>query len=388
MSARTTQRYDVIVLGLGGMGSAAAAHLAARGATVLGLEQFTPAHDRGSSHGESRMIRQAYFEGAEYVPLLLRAYELWDDLDREDPGVFRRTGGLMIGKSGSPTVEGSAAAARAHGLAHDLLDATAIRERFPQFRPGDDDVALYEAAAGYVRPERAVSLQLRRAERAGAELHFEEPAVDLTADDGGVTVTTARGTYRADRLVVTAGAWAPRVLAELDLPLVVERQVLYWFRTAAPQLFGPDRFPVFIWEQPDALQLYAFPLLDGGDEFKVSFFRRGGPTDPDELDREIHDDEVAAVADALRARVPDAAGEFVRGVACMYTTTPDEDFVIATHPGHPNVVVAAGFSGHGFKFTPVVGEIVADLATTGTTAHPIGLFDPARFVDPAQFARR
>lgn len=379
MSAGTLRRYDVIILGLGGMGSAAAAHLAARGASVLGLEQFTPAHDRGSSHGESRMIRQAYFEGVEYVPLLLHVYDLWDDLEREDPGLFLRTGGLMIGKDGSPTVEGSAASARAHGLAHELLDAAAIRARFPAFRPDDDHIALYEAAAGYVRPERAVSLQLRRAARAGAELHFEEPALDWSADDDGVTVTTAAGTYRADRLVVTAGAWAPKVLAELDLPLVVERQVLYWFRTASPQLFTPERFPVFIWEQPDALQLYAFPLLDGSDEFKVSFFRRGGPTDPDRLDREVHADEIAVIADALRMRVPDAAGEFLRGVACMYTTTPDEHFVISVHPRHSNVVVAAGFSGHGFKFTPVVGEILADLATTGTTTHPIGLFDPARF---------
>lgn len=379
MSTGSTQRYDVIVLGLGGMGSATAAHLAARGVSVLGLEQFTPAHDRGSSHGESRMIRQAYFEGADYVPLLLHVYDLWDDLEREDPGLFLRTGGLMIGKDGSPTVEGSAASARAHGLEHDLLDAAGIRRRFPAFRPDDDDIALYEAAAGYVRPERAVSLQLRRAARAGAELHFEEPALDWTAGGAGVTVTTAAGTYRADKLVVTAGAWAPTVLADLELPLVVERQVLYWFRTAAPQLFTPGVFPAFIWEQPDALQLYAFPLLDGSDEFKVSFFRRGGPTDPDRLDREIHAEEIAVVEAALRARVPDAAGEYLRGVACMYTTTPDEDFVIAVHPRHDNVVVAAGFSGHGFKFTPVVGEILADLATTGTTRHPIGLFDPARF---------
>lgn len=379
MRTGSTQRYDVIVLGLGGMGSATAAHLASRGVAVLGLEQFTPAHDRGSSHGESRMIRQAYFEGADYVPLLLHVYDLWDDLEREDPGLFLRTGGLMVGKDGSPTVEGSAASARAHGLEHDLLDAAGIRARFPAFRPDDDDIALYEAAAGYVRPERAVSLQLRRAARAGAELRFEEPALDWSADDSGVTVTTAAGTYRADKLVVTAGAWAPTVLADLDLPLVVERQVLYWFRTASPQLFTPGVFPAFIWEQPDALQLYAFPLLDGSDEFKVSFFRRGGPTDPDRLDREIHAEEIAVVEAALRARVPDAAGEYLRGVACMYTTTPDEDFVIAVHPRHDNVVVAAGFSGHGFKFTPVVGEILADLATTGTTRHPIGLFDPARF---------
>ena len=379
MSSGSTQRYDVIVLGLGGMGSAAAATLASRGQRVLGLEQFTPAHAKGSSHGESRVIRQAYFEGAEYVPLLLHAYDLWDDLEAEDPGLFQRIGGLMIGKADSLTVEGTAASARAHGLAHDLFDAAALRERFPAFRPEDDDVALYEAAAGYVRPERAVSLQLRRAARAGAELHFEEPALDWSADGSGVAVTTSLGTYRADRLVVTAGSWAPKVLADMGLPLVVERQVLYWFRTRKPELFVPDRFPIFIWQQPDALQLYGFPLIDGGDEVKVSFFRRGSEADPDTLDREVHAEEIAAIGDALRARVPDAAGEFTRGVACMYTTTPDEDFVIALHPDHENVAVAAGFSGHGFKFTPVVGEILADLATTGTTPHPIGLFDPARF---------
>ena len=374
------QRYDVIVVGLGGMGSAAAANLAARGRSVLGLEQFTPAHDRGSSHGESRVIRQAYFEGVEYVPLLLHAYDLWDDLEREDPGLFRRTGGLMIGAAGSLTVQGSVASAQAHGLAHEVLDAGDLRARFPQLRPADDDVALYEAAAGYVRPERTVALQLRRAARAGADLRFETPVRGWTADEDGVTVTTAAGeTFHADRLVVTSGSWAPTVLADLALPLVVERQVLYWFRTRTPVAFAPEVFPVFIWEQPDALQLYGFPALDGDDEVKVSFFRRGGPTDPDDLDREVHAEEVAVIADALRARVPDAAGEYVRGEACMYTTTPDEHFVISLHPRHPNVAVAAGFSGHGFKFTPVVGEILADLAETGTTRHPVDLFDPARF---------
>lgn len=373
------RHHDVIVLGLGGMGSATAAHLAARGTSVLGLEQFGPAHDRGSSHGESRMIRQAYFEGAAYVPLLLHAYALWDDLERDDPGLFRRTGGLMIGKQGSSTVEGSAASARAHGLEHDLLDAAALRARFPALRPDDDDIALYEAAAGYVRPERAVSAQLARAARAGAELRFDEPVLGWTADGSGVSVTTAAGTYRADRLVVTAGAWAPHLLADLALPLVVERQVLYWFRPARPALFTPEAFPVFIWEQPDGLQLYGFPRLDGRAEVKVSFFRRGGPADPDRLDREIHAEEIGVITDALRGRVPDAAGEYLRGAACMYTTTPDEDFVIALHPEHANVSVAAGFSGHGFKFTPVVGEVLADLATEGSTAHPIGLFAPARF---------
>ncbi len=374
--------YDVVVIGLGGMGSAAAAHLAARGQRVLGLERFGPAHDRGSSHGGSRIVRQSYFEDPAYVPLLLRAYELWDRLS-EDSGtdLITLNGGVYLGRPDSPTVAGSLRASEQWDLPHELLDAAEIRRRFPALNPSDDEVGLYEAVAGFVRPELTVAAHLGLAERNGAELRFGEPAQDWsTTPGGGVRVTTAAGTYEAGRLVVCPGAWAPEVLADLEIPLTVERQVMYWFQpTGGVGPFAPDRLPVYIHEDATGTQIYGFPAIDGPDGgAKVAFFRRGSETSPDALDREVHPDEVAAMAEHLGGLLPTLPGRFLAGVPCMYTTTPDHHFVIAGHPAHEQVTVACGFSGHGFKFVPVVGEILADLATTGATEHPIDLFDPRR----------
>src|SRR3712207_1531217 len=226
--------YDVIVAGLGGMGSAAAYQLAARGKRVLGLEQFSPAHDRGSSHGRSRIIRQAYFEDPSYVPLLLRAYELWERLERETgQELMTLTGGLMIGRRESELVSGSVRSAEEHGLSYELLDAEGIRERFPPFSPDPGTVALYEEKAGFVRPEETVRAHLDRAGSLGADLRFEEPILSWEALGDGVRVETQRGSYEAERLVITPGAWAPQLLADLGLPLEVTRQVMYWFEPAS-----------------------------------------------------------------------------------------------------------------------------------------------------------
>ena len=373
--------FDVIVVGLGGMGSAAAAHLAARGRRVLGLERFGPAHDRGSSHGGSRIIRQSYFEDPAYVPLLLRAYELWDQLETDSGAdLMTLTGGLYFGRPDSPTVAGSLRSARQWDLPHDVLDATEIRRRFPTLAPADDEVGLYEEAAGFVRPEATVAAHLALAAHRGAELHFDEPALGWsTTPDGGVRVTTAAGTYTAGRLVICPGAWAPELLADLGLPLIVERQVMYWFQPVdGVGPFAPDRHPVWIHGGPER-QLYGFPAIDGPDGgVKTAFFRHGVVTTPETIDREVHPDEAEFIARDLRNLVPRLPGRFLTAAACMYTTTPDEHFVIAPHPGHEQVTVACGFSGHGFKFVPVVGEILADLAVDGSTRHPIELFDPRR----------
>lgn len=378
----THTTYDVIVAGLGGMGSAAAAHLAARGRRVLGLEQFGPAHDRGSSHGESRMIRQAYFEDPAYVPLLLRSYELWDDLNRDRPGILTLTGGLMLGTAAAATVAGSLASARQWNLPHELLDAADLRRRYPSFQPADDTLAVYEQRAGYVLPEDTVRTHLARAAARGAELRFGESVIEWHATDGGgVAVATSLGTYRAERLAVTAGAWAPTLLQLPAVRLQIERQVLYWF---APnddfERYRSPAHPVFIWEDTDGMQLYGFPATGtAADGVKVAYFRGGPPADPDHLDRVIHNEEVRDIRARLADLVPGLAGQYLRGVACMYTNTPDENFAVGLHPDHPQVTVAAGFSGHGFKFVPVIGEIVADLVTDGTTRHPIDLFSPQRF---------
>jgi sarcosine oxidase len=379
--------YDVIVMGLGGMGSAAAYHLVSRGQRVMGLERFEPVHRYGSSHGGSRIIRQSYFEDPAYVPLLLRAYDLWDRLARDSgQDIITRTGGVFLGRPDSRTVAGSLRAARVWNLPHEVLDAAEIRARFPTLDPGNDEVGLVEANAGFVRPEATVAAHLRLAQRHGADLRYQTPVRRWEARPGaGVRVWTADSTYTADRLVVCPGAWAPDILADLDIPFTVERQVMYWFQpVSAITPFLPDRHPIYIHEDPDGIQVYGFPAIDGAEGgAKVAFFRRGRVCTAETIDRQVHPDEVQTMAAHLRAVVPSLPGRFLRAVPCLYTNTPDEHFVIGTHPRHPDVTVACGFSGHGFKFVPAVGEVIADLVTTGSTRHPIELFDPRRRFAPS-----
>lgn len=373
--------YDVIIIGLGGMGSAAAYHLARRGQRVLGLEKFTPAHDKGSSHGGSRIIRQSYFEDPAYVPLLLRAYELWEGL-AQDSGqeVYRITGGLFLGPPECLTVAGSLRASRQWSLPHEVLDAAQIRSRFPNFTPQPGDVGLYEAKAGFARPEMTVAAHLDLAASAGATLRFGEEVQEWSESATGVTVTTGAGTYTAGQLVICPGAWAPQLLAELGIPITVERQVLYWLDPVGGTAPFEDQ-PIFINENAHGMQIYGFPAIDGPDGgVKVAFFRKGQECTPDTIDRVVHPEEISAMRDRVTELLPALTGDCVHSATCMYSNTSDEHFVITRHPDYANVTVACGFSGHGFKFVPVVGEIVADLATTGTTAHPIALFDPQRLV--------
>ena len=373
--------YDAIVVGLGGMGSATAYRLARRGERLLGLERFSPAHDRGSSHGHSRIIRQAYFEDPAYVPLLLRAYELWEELEEETgEELMTLTGGLMVGRREDELVSGSVETAEEYGLSYEMLDAGEIKSRFPPLSPPPDTVALYEERAGFVRPEETVRAHLHLAASLGAELRFEEPVVSWEASGEGVRVETQDGSYEAGRLVISPGAWAPQLLADLGLPLEVERQVMYWFEPKGGlEPFRPDRFPIFIWEPDDGNMFYAFPAQDDDRGAKVAFFRAGGlPTTPETIDREVRAEEVDFIRGYLAEYVPDLAGRCLDARACMYTNTPDLNFVISRHPEHPQVVIACGFSGHGYKFCSVVGEILADLATEGSTSHTIDLFSPAR----------
>jgi sarcosine oxidase len=351
------------------MGSAAAHRLAQRGMRVLGLEKFTPVHTHGSSHGGSRITRQAYFEDPAYVPLLLRAHEMWDQIERDSgERIFHRVGGIIVGAPGSRAITGSRASAEQWGLKHEVLDAPEVRTRFPTLNRAADEIALYEPAAGLVVPEAAVRAHLALARRAGAELHFEEPVTHW--EEG--RVTTARATYEAEHVVVCPGPWAPELLRDLEIPFEVERQVQFFF---TPRENFRDH-PIHIWDRADGTNFYGFPELDGA--VKVAFHHGGQSCTPETIDRTVHAHEVEAMAQATRSPVPGLAGTFQRAVTCMYTNTADEHFVIARHPAHDNVTVACGFSGHGFKFVPVVGEILADLTIDGATRHPIALFDPAR----------
>jgi sarcosine oxidase len=373
--------HDVIVAGLGGMGSSAAYHLAGRGKRVLGLERHSPAHDKGSSHGESRIIRQAYFEDPAYVPLLLRAYELWERLEEETgEDLMTLCGGLMIGPPEGDLVSGSVASAEEHDLPYEILDSSDLKRRYPIFEPDPNVVALYEEKAGFVRPEASVKAHLDRAASLGADLRFEEEILSWEPTESGVRVETVSGTYEAGRLVVSAGAWAPELLKDLGLPLEVTRQILFWFLPeGGTEPFAPEKVPIWIYEPDDGNMFYSFPAIDGADTVKVALFRADGkPADPETIDREVHDEEVEFIRGYLARYVPSLNGDFLYAKTCMYTNTPDEHFVISTHPEYPQVAVAAGFSGHGYKFCGVVGEILADLATEGKTSHPIDLFSPER----------
>lgn len=379
----TPHHADVIVIGLGGMGSAAAYHLARRGKSVIGIEQYGAAHDKGSSHGRSRIIREAYFEHPDYVPLIQRAYDLWAALEREvGSRLFLPTGGLMIGPERGTLVQGALASARTHALTYDLLPAEEIRSRYGAFTVQDETVAVWEPRAGVLFPESCVLAHLRQATRRGAVLKMEERVQAWQAREGGVEVRTDKGIYTADRLVATAGPWAGQVLAEMGLPLQVERNVMYWFQPTEPALFEPDRLPIYIYEyRPDSF-IYGFPRVSR-DGVKVAHHHSGESCTPETIRREVGPEEVHRMRDILAGTLPALNGDLLQAVTCMYTNTPDGHFVIDSHPRHPQVILACGFSGHGFKFASVVGEVLAELAAYGHTRHPIELFRLGRFAATA-----
>lgn len=377
--------YDVIVLGVGSMGAAACNSLAERGASVLGLDTYTPGHAHGAHHGGTRIIRQSYFEDAAYVPLLRSAYAGFRRLEEESGrSLMTLCGGIYVGDPESLTFAGSLAAAREHGLDHEVLTAEQVHERFPSMSPAPDALALYEAAAGYVRPEETVVANAEVAARKGATLRFGEPVTWWGATPGGgVEVVTPHGRYGADRLVVSPGPWAPEVLADLRLPLSIERMIFHWFTpdtsTVPYERWSDAQHPVYIEQTHGNHQIYGFPMTDGPDGgFKLGFFRVGSPTTAATIDRVVREGENDRMLERARELFPLLGRPVVQAKTCLYSVTPDEHFVVGQHPAHPQVSVACGFSGHGFKFVPVIGEILADLATTGTTDHPVELFDPRR----------
>jgi sarcosine oxidase len=369
-----TRGYDVAIAGLGAMGSAAALSLARRGLGVIGFDRFAPPHDRGSSHGETRIIRVAYFEDPRYVPLVKRAWDLWVDLERTT-GVrlLEPTGGLMIGPLDGVLVRGALASARAHGLPHDLLDASRLASRFPAHRPAPGDVAVWEPMAGVLSPEAGVAAQLAAARAAGAELRADEPVERWEGDGDGVRVTTARGVTFASRLVLAAGAWLGRLSPDLEPRLEVTRQPLMWFEPLAHERsFDAGSFPIFIREHQPGRFVYGFPRRGGLVKFAIHM--EGERTDPDTVRREVEDAEVERLREILARCLPDAAGACRRRAVCLYTNTPDGHFRIGRLSRQPRVVVASCCSGHGFKFAPVIGEILADLATDRTPGFDLEPF--------------
>lgn len=375
--------WDVIILGLGAMSSATAYHLARRGKHVLALEQFTSPHDQGSSHGGSRIIRQAYWEGAEYIPLVSRAYELWRRLELDSgTRLLHITGGLMIGSSSGQIVSNTISAARQYAIPIDIFDPSESRRRFPPFALQSGELAVHEPGAGYLIPEECIRAHLELASRAGADLHFDEKVLSWKATEREVEVATTHTTYRAGHLVITAGPWANEALAGL-FPLRVTRQVMAWIDPSgsiAP--FLPDRFPIYLADDPrGGPPIYGFPAIDGpSGGAKAAIHGSDDVCTPETIDRTILPSDLARVLDAVKLRIPALDGPVLRAKTCLYTMTPDEHFIIGPHPQFPSCTIACGFSGHGFKFSSVVGEILADLATYAATPHPIALFSPKRFV--------
>lgn len=373
--------YDVAVAGLGAMGSAAVRALARRGVRVVGFDRFAPPHGLGSSHGRSRIIREAYFEHPAYVPLVQHALRLWEALERESgERLLIPTGGLMVGPPDGALVRGALASAEAHGLPHERLDAAAIARRVPVMHPEDGMAGVWEPNAGVLFPEAAIAALLASARAHGAALRTGEPVVSWQEVGQGVEVRTARGTFSARHLVLASGAWLPELLPDLALPLAVERMALFWFEPRHDAAaFDPGRFPIFILEHARDRYIYGFPRLDG--LVKLARHHEGEPTHPDRVRREVSPEEEDSLRATFRPFLPGADGVLRDRAVCMYTNTPDEHFVIGPHPRHPRVTLVSACSGHGFKFAPAIGEIVADLATGGTTAWDVARFSPARFVD-------
>lgn len=372
-------QYEIIVIGVGGMGSATAHHLARRGVDVLGLERFDVPHTEGSSHGITRIIRLPQYEDPAYVPLVRRSLELWRELDERAPRqLFHRTGTVDFGHPGSDLVRGAKESCEVHGIDHEVLSGTEVVERFPGYSIPGDYRAVYQPEGGFLHSEQCIVAHTEAAHRNGATIRARERVEGWTADGSGVRVSTDRGEYTAETLVATAGAWTGQLLPALAPYLEPERQVLGWFQPTAPDHFAPDQFPVFVADVPEG-HYYGFPVYEIPG-FKLGKFNHREETgSPAEIGHEPTREDEHLLRRFAEAYVPGGNGPTMKLSTCMFTNTPDEDFLIDTHPDHENVVVGAGFSGHGFKFATVVGEILADLATAGVTEHPIDTFGLSRF---------
>lgn len=375
--------YDVIVVGVGGMGSAAVYDLAKRGKRVLGLERFNVPHAWGSSHGVNRIIRLAYHEHPSYVPLLHRAYELWRELEqRVGEQLLYITGSIDAGPESGEVFQGSFASCLEHRLPHEVLDSGALTERFPGYRLPAGYRALYQEQGGFLLSERCIVGHVRAAQALGAEVRARERVQGWRSDGSSVTVETDKGQYQAEALVITAGAWAAELTPELRGSAQPERQVLGWFQPRKPERFSVETFPVFNLQVPEG-HYYGFPV-HGVPGFKIGRYHHlNERVEPHEVPLEVNERDEAVLRECTRRYFPDADGPTMALTTCRFTNTPDMHFVIGQHPQHANVTIAAGFSGHGYKFCSVVGEIVAELAVSGKTRHDISLFSPERFMTRA-----
>jgi len=375
------RRYDVIVLGVGGMGSAAVYQLARRGKRVLGLERFDIPHSMGSSHGVNRIIRLAYYEHPSYVPLLKRAYELWRELqERVGEQLLFITGSIDCGPEGSQIFQGSRASCLEHGLPHEILTGAELNRRFPGYRLPEDHRAVLQPEGGYLLSERCIVAHVTAAQALGAEVHARERVLGWEPRPDAIRVTTDHAVYEAERLIVSAGAWVGELVPGLKPIAAPERQVLAWLQPTRPELFEPDRFPVFNLQVEEG-HYYGFPLCSVPGFKFGRYHHLDEQVDPETIDREPNARDEALLRSFAERYFPDGAGPTMALRACMFTNAPDEHFILDLHPEDSRVVVASPCSGHGFKFCSVIGEIVADLAEAGETRHDVGLFRLDRFAN-------
>ncbi len=384
--------FDTIVLGLGAMGSAALYHLARRRRRVLGIDRYSPPHAYGSTHGDTRVTRLAIGEGEHYTPLAMRSHELWRELETETGEELLTTNGGLVISSHTATsrthvehfFDNTVAAARRFGIDHELLDASEIRRRFPQFHVSDAERGYLEKGAGFVRPERCVAAHLREAERHGAAIRRDERAIDFQASASGVSVTTERGVYAAETLIVAAGPWLRDLVdGNIARHFAVYRQTLFWFDITGPtELFEVDRCPVFIWEVTGRPRgIYGFPAVDGAQGgVKIAAEQFDHATTPDAVRRNVTGDEARAMhADYVVPYISGVAATCLKAVTCLYTVTPDFGFVLDRHPAFERVLLASPCSGHGFKHSPAIGEALAEVASGGASRFDWSPFSLSRF---------
>ena len=378
--------FDAVVVGVGSMGSATCYHLAAQGYTALGLEQFEIVHERGSHAGQSRIIRKAYFEHPDYVPLLERAYQNWRTIEAETGAkLFFSSGVLYMGNKTDAVMKGVVQSAQQYNIPVENLDNSALQKRFPQFRLPSSFQGIMEPDAGFVLPELSIQTFTNAALEKGAVINTGEVVIDWEKRESVIVVKTNRQTYETDRLIFTAGAWTSRLLFDLKSKLTVTRQLLAWVQTSGKNLFSLDEMPCWFISDKEGGSFYGFPDLaneniQGPTGIKVARHYPGRPVSPDDIISNDNDEEIARVLSFLQEFMPAAGTEISAIKNCLYTNSPDEDFIIDFVPGTDRkVIVAGGFSGHGFKFVPVVGEILADMAIKGKSPMPISFLNLSRF---------
>ena len=380
-----TDTCDVAVLGLGGVGASAFCSLAARGTSVIGIDRFESIHEMGSSHGQSRVFRVAYFEHPDYVPLAQFSREQWVELDARAPNrIFVPAGGAWIGPESGPHVSESRLAAEQHGLEFEMLSADEAMSRWPALRIPHEQVCFHEPAAGLICPEHAIEAFLREGTMHGGRVMRGRTVESIEQNDDGILVRMQDGVVKAGRIVMALGPWMPAYTTDLKIRLEPQRQLLGWTRPADPELVREGRLPVWLFADNDESIQYGFPIcsdLPGPGGFKLARHCDGDSCDPDLIRRDTNESDANLVLERLDERIPAGFGPLTTLKTCIYTMSDDGHFIVDKHPENDRIILACGLSGHGFKFCPALGQALSDLALEAGTDIPIGFLGLGRFKD-------